>query len=110
MVYETSVISWVDTGAIGYPALHKKILELTMPNLVVKKLFPEFPLVAGKSVSLECEPCQTATFVKQSGSRAAAITEVSEGAESGEACISQWITLRTHKSRLHRTKRVNVSG
>ena len=46
-------LSWVDTGAIAYPALHKKILELTMPALVVKKLFPEFPLVAGK----------TATFV-----------------------------------------------
>jgi hypothetical protein len=63
--------TWVDTGAIAYPALHKKIIELTMPALVVKKLFPEFPLVAGK----------TATFVKQSGSRAAAITEVNEGSE-----------------------------
>lgn len=63
--------TWVDTGAIAYPALHKKIIELTMPALVLKKLFPEFPLVAGK----------TATFVKQSGSRAAAISEVQEGAE-----------------------------
>jgi hypothetical protein len=42
-----------------------------MPALVVKKLFPEFPLVAGK----------TATFVKQNGSRSAAISEVSEGSE-----------------------------
>jgi hypothetical protein len=42
-----------------------------MPALVVKKLLPEFPLVAGK----------TATFVKQSGSRAAAISEVTEGTE-----------------------------
>jgi hypothetical protein len=64
-------LSWVDTGAIAYPALHKKILELTMPALVVKKLFPEFPLVAGK----------TATFVKQSGSRAAALSEIAEGSE-----------------------------
>lgn len=63
--------TWVDTGAIAYPALHKKIIELTMPALCVKKLFPEFPLVAGK----------TATFVKQSGSRSATISEVSEGAE-----------------------------
>jgi len=63
--------TWVDTGAIAYPALHKKIIELTMPALVVKRLFPEFPLVAGK----------TATFVKQQGSRAAAITEVAEGTE-----------------------------
>jgi hypothetical protein len=64
-------LSWVDTGAVQYPALHKKIVELTMPALVVKKLFPEFPLVAGK----------TATFVKQSGSRSAAISEVAEGTE-----------------------------
>lgn len=64
-------LTWVDTGAVAYPALHKKIVELTMPALVVKKLFPEFPLVAGK----------TATFVKQSGSRSAAISEISEGAE-----------------------------
>jgi len=42
-----------------------------MPNLVVKRLFPEFPLVAGK----------TATFVKQSGSRAAALSEIAEGSE-----------------------------
>jgi len=63
--------TWVDTGAIAYPALHKKIIELTMPALVVKRLFPEFPLVAGK----------TATFVKQQGSRAAAITEIAEGSE-----------------------------
>lgn len=42
-----------------------------MPALVVKRLLPEFPLVAGK----------TATFLKQSGSRAATISEITEGAE-----------------------------
>jgi hypothetical protein len=42
-----------------------------MPALVVKKLLPEFPLPAGKS----------ATFVKENGSRAAAISQVGEGAE-----------------------------
>jgi hypothetical protein len=71
MAFVRDALSWVETGAVQYPALHKKIIELTMPALVVKRLFPEFPLVAGK----------TATFVKQSGSRAAAINEVSEGAE-----------------------------
>jgi len=71
MSLSRDAFTWVDTGAIAYPALHKKIIELTMPALVVKRLFPEFPLVAGK----------TATFVKQSGSRAAAITEVAEGSE-----------------------------
>lgn len=42
-----------------------------MPALVVKRLLPEFPLVAGK----------TATFVKEAGSRSVGISETSEGAE-----------------------------
>jgi hypothetical protein len=42
-----------------------------MPALVVKKLLPEFPLPTGKS----------ATFVKEQGSRAAAISQIGEGAE-----------------------------
>jgi hypothetical protein len=71
MAMTRDAFTWIDTGAIAYPALHKKIIELTMPALVLKRLFPEFPLVAGR----------TATFVKQQGSRAAAITEVGEGAE-----------------------------
>ena len=71
MSFVRDALSWSDTGAVQYPALHKKIVELCMPSLVVKKLFPEFPLIAGKTV----------TFVKQNGSRAAAISEVSEGAE-----------------------------
>jgi len=71
MVFVESALTWVDSGAVAYPALHQKIIELTMPALVVKKLFPEFPLVQGR----------TATFVKQSGSRAAAISQISEGAE-----------------------------
>jgi hypothetical protein len=71
MSFQRDALTWVDSGAVAYPALHKKIIELTMPALVVKKLFPEFPLVAGK----------TATFVKESGSRSAAISEISEGVE-----------------------------
>jgi hypothetical protein len=71
MAFVRDALTWVDTGAIAYPSLHQKIIELTMPGLVVKRLFPEFPLVAGK----------TATFVKQSGSRAAAISETAEGTE-----------------------------
>ena len=71
MSFVRDAFSWVDTGAVQYPALHQKIIELCMPALVVKKLLPEFPLVSGK----------TATFVKENGSRSAAISEVSEGAE-----------------------------
>lgn len=71
MAFVENALSYVNTGAVLYPALHKKILELTMPALRVKGLFPEFPLVAGK----------TATFVKENGSRAAAISQIGEGAE-----------------------------
>ena len=71
MAMVRDAFTWVDTGAIAYPALHKKIIELTMPALVVKKLLPEFPLVAGR----------TATFVKEKGSRSIGISEISEAAE-----------------------------
>jgi hypothetical protein len=71
MSMQRDAFTWVDTGAVAYPSLHKKIIELTMPSLLVKGLFPEFPLVAGK----------TATFVKEAGSRSAAISEISEGVE-----------------------------
>jgi len=71
MAMVRDAFTWVDTGAIAYPALHKHIIELTMPALVVKRLLPEFPLVAGR----------TATFVKEKGSRSIGISEISEGAE-----------------------------
>ncbi len=71
MAFVRDFFSWIDTGAVQYPVLYKHIIELTMPALRVKNLLPEFPLVAGR----------TATFIKQSGSRSATITEVEEGAE-----------------------------
>jgi len=52
MSFVRDALSWVDSGAVQYPALHKKIVELTMPSLVVKKLFPEFPLQARQLHSL----------------------------------------------------------
>ena len=64
-------LTWQDSAAIGYPALHQKLVELTMPALCVKQLLPEVPLVAGKSF----------TVAKQKGSRAMAISEVTEGSE-----------------------------
>lgn|SRR5271157_411890 len=63
--------TWVDTGAVAYPALHRKILEMTMPSLMIKQLFPEFPLVQGR----------TATFVKEVGSRSVGLSEISPGVE-----------------------------
>jgi hypothetical protein len=71
MTMVRDAFTWVDSGAVAYPALHQHIIELTMPALLVKQLFPEFPLVAGR----------TATFVKEVGSRVAAISEISEGVE-----------------------------
>jgi len=63
--------TWVDTAAIAYPALHQKLVELTMPALCVKQLLPEVPLVAGKSFTIN----------KQAGSRSVGISSVNEGAE-----------------------------
>ncbi|MGA3192670.1 MAG: hypothetical protein ABSD73_09200 [Candidatus Bathyarchaeia archaeon] len=71
MSFIRDALSWIDTGAVQYPTLHKKIIELTMPALVVKRLLPEFPIVVGR----------TATFVKESGSRSIGITEIAEGSE-----------------------------
>jgi hypothetical protein len=71
MSFTEDAITWYDSGAVQYPALHKHIIELTMPALVVKRLLPEFPLVQGR----------TATFVKESGSRSMGISEIAEGAE-----------------------------
>jgi hypothetical protein len=71
MAFVESALTFNTSGAEAYPALSKMIIELTMPALVVKKLLPEFPLPMGKS----------ATFVKEQGSRAAAISQVGEGAE-----------------------------
>lgn len=71
MSMSPDAFTWIDTGAIAYPALHKKILELTMPALMIKQLLPEFPLVAGR----------TATFAKEAGSRSAAISEIAPGVE-----------------------------
>jgi hypothetical protein len=69
MAMVRDAFTWYDSGAIAYPALHTKLIELTMPALVVKRLLPEFPLPAGR----------TANFVKQSGSRSAGVNRTSEG-------------------------------
>jgi len=66
----------VDTGAGLYPNLYNRIIELTMPALLLKQLLPEFPLIQGR----------TATFTREQGigtslGRAAAITQVGEGGE-----------------------------
>jgi hypothetical protein len=71
MSFVRDALTWVDTGAVAYPALHQHIIELTMPALIVKRLLPEFPLVAGR----------TATFTKEKGSRSIGISAIGEATE-----------------------------
>jgi hypothetical protein len=62
----------VNTGALFYPALAKRIVELTMPNLALKPLLQDFFIKTGASASIP----------KQSGARATAVIgKTAEGAE-----------------------------
>jgi HK97 family phage major capsid protein len=62
----------VTTGALFYPALAKRIVELTMPNLALKPLLQDFFIRTGASASIP----------KQSGARATAVIgKTAEGAE-----------------------------
>jgi len=62
----------VNTGALFYPALAKRIVELTMPNLALKPLLQDFFIKTGASASIP----------KQAGSRATAVIgKTAEGAE-----------------------------
>jgi len=60
------------TGALFYPALAKRIVELTMPALALKPLLQDFTIKVGA----------TATIPKQAGARATAVVgRQAEGAE-----------------------------
>jgi len=62
----------VNTGALFYPALAKRIVELTMPNLALKPLLQDFFIKVGA----------TASIPKQTGARATAVIgKTAEGAE-----------------------------
>jgi len=62
----------VNTGALFYPALAKRIVELTMPNLALKPLLQDFFIKVGA----------TASIPKQNGARATAVIgKTAEGAE-----------------------------
>ena len=63
--------AWVDVGAIGYPYLHKRVIELTTPALRLKQLLPDYVIPVGAG--------RTATFPKQKGSRTIALQQISEG-------------------------------
>jgi hypothetical protein len=60
------------TGALFYPALAKRIVELTMPNLALKPLLQDFFITVGAS----------ATIAKQNGQRVQAVVgRVAEGSQ-----------------------------
>jgi len=69
MSFNEDALTWVDSGAIQYPELHQQMLELTMPNLIVKRLFTDDVLKSGR----------TKTYVKEAGSRSCGISEIAPG-------------------------------
>jgi HK97 family phage major capsid protein len=62
----------VNTGALFFPALAKRVVELTMPNLALKPLLQDFFIKTGA----------TASIPKQKGNRATAVVgKTAEGTE-----------------------------
>jgi hypothetical protein len=72
MAFTREQVPIVTTGAVYYPALAQRIVELTMPALALKPLLQEFIIKVGASAAIP----------KQSGARASAIVgRTSEGTE-----------------------------
>jgi len=69
MSFNEDALTFVDSAAIQYPELHQIILEMTMPNLIVKRLFTDDVLKSGR----------TKTYVKENGSHSVGISEVAPG-------------------------------
>jgi len=69
MSFNEDALTWADVGAIQYPELHQQLLELTMPNLIVKRLLTDDILKNGRSK----------TYVKEAGSRSTGISEMAPG-------------------------------
>ena len=49
MSFNEDALTWTDSGAIQNPELHQQLLELTMPNLVVKRLLVDDVLKHGRT-------------------------------------------------------------
>ncbi|MGD0072528.1 MAG: hypothetical protein ABSB71_13330 [Candidatus Bathyarchaeia archaeon] len=69
MSFNEDALAFVDSAAIQYPELHQVILELTMPNLITKRLFTDDVLKSGR----------TKTYVKEVGTRSTGISEIAPG-------------------------------
>jgi hypothetical protein len=69
MSFNEDALTFVDSGAIQYPELHQVIVEMTMPNLILKRLFTDDVLKSGR----------TKTYAIENGSHSVGISEVSPG-------------------------------
>lgn len=69
MSFNEDALTFVDSAAIQYPELHQIIIEMTMPNLIVKRLFTDDVLKSGR----------TKTYVKENGSHSVGISEIAPG-------------------------------
>lgn len=68
MALNTNYLTFVQTGAVQYPKIHKRVLQLTTPSLVLRGLLTEVPITEGNTIS----------FTKQIGTNAMGISKVGE--------------------------------
>ena len=71
MALVQDAVSFVDTGGVEYPQLYQQVIELTEPAIKLKQLLIDDPILVGR----------TATYIKEQGTRATAITQTAEGTE-----------------------------
>lgn len=71
MSLSRDILSPVTTAGLMYPALHTLVSQIAMPNMVSRQFLQQYSLTASNSI----------TFPKQSGSPAAVVNRVAEGAE-----------------------------
>jgi hypothetical protein len=69
MSLNEDALAFVDTGAVQYPELNQVIIEMTMPNLILKRLFTDDVLKKGR----------TKTYPIENGSKSVGISEVAPG-------------------------------
>ena len=71
MSLTTMISSPVTTAGMIYPALHRFISQIAMPNMVTRQFFQTYVLTNSNSV----------TFTKESGSPGSVVDEIGEGAD-----------------------------
>jgi hypothetical protein len=69
MSFNEDALSFVDSAGIQYPELNQVIIEMTMPNLILKRLLTDDVLKHGR----------TKTYTIENGSHSVGISEVAPG-------------------------------